>query len=88
MLTEIEIGNLKKSTFIWLRSKTIFDISSKWSVTGGGRYESVDCIPTKKYISYVLYLAYIPCFSIWRFKANVIGLFGHISGHFISILHK
>ena len=38
--------------------------------------------------AFFLQLAYIPCFPIWRSKANVNGLFHYISGHFISILHK
>ena len=31
---------------------------------------------------------YIPCFPIWRSKANFNDLFYHIGGHFISMLHK
>ena len=42
----------------------------------------------KLFSGFFLQLAYIPCFPIWRSKANVNGLFDYISGHFISILHK
>ena len=49
---------------------------------GSGQYSF------KLFSGFFLQLAYIPCFPIWRSKANGNGLFDYISGHFISILHK
>ena len=44
--------------------------------------------PLKKEIICFVIGLYFLFFSDLVFKANVNGLFGHISGHFISILHK